>query len=141
MDPILSDLATWVGGVLAGFPLVSTLMILMAIDIVTGVSVAVVRRELNSSTSAVGMAQKVVTLCLVGVAITIGKHMPGEVPLAGVCCLFFCGTEGLSILENAGRLGVKLPAILRQSLEKLSQEPSSRRAAASSAPKKAASDE
>lgn len=127
MEQALSDLITWAGDALKAAPLIELLICLMAADVVTGVSLAITRRELNSSVSAVGMLRKVVVLVLVGVCIQLQRLAP-DAPVGTVGTLFFCGAEGLSLVENAGLLGVPLPSWFKGVFEKFQREPSSKRA-------------
>jgi toxin secretion/phage lysis holin len=116
------------GAWLRGSPLLETLLAFMALDILTGVMLAIVRRELNSSVSAIGACRKVASLAVVGVCVLLQKHMPQEAPIGAFGAIFFIASEGLSILENAALLGVPLPPWLADHLEKLKRDPSSRRA-------------
>ncbi len=120
MDALL-PVAHWLTGIGAGWlaehPMVGLLMLLMALDIVTGVIAAVVTRRLSSSASWRGMAKKSMTLLLIGVAVGFEPYA-GGLPLVNLVTGFYAFTEALSILENASEAGVPIPQALRDVLAK-----------------------
>ena len=93
-------------------------MILIVCDIITGLFCAIASKTLNSTTSFRGMTRKAVMFIIIGMAATI-EPFTGEIPLARLVALFYCIAEVISILENAAMLGVPLPKILVDSVEKL----------------------
>lgn len=110
-------------------PVISTLLLLMVMDIITGTFAAIIKRTLNSSISWQGMSKKVVMLILVGFASVLETFSQG-VPLGKLAAMFYIVTEGLSIVENAGLAGVPLPGAVTDVLVRLSQNakpPPSRR--------------
>lgn len=97
------------------------LIYLMAADILSGLIAAGVERKVSSQISFVGLARKGMILLLVGIAQLLG--MAVEIPqLAVAAAGFYCVHEGLSIIENAVRIGVPVPAVIRESLARLSPE-------------------
>lgn len=96
------------------------LLVFMAIDYVTGLGVAVKQHTLSSEVGAVGIAKKVFILLLVVVGNVLDVYVLGA---GGVCrnavIAFYLANEGLSILENAGNLGVDYPDKLRDVLAQL----------------------
>lgn len=114
-------------GCLAGFlfgeldGLVIALIALMCIDYVTGVIVGAVRHKLNSSTGFKGLAKKMLIMLIVAVANIIDTQVfQGESSIVrSAVCFLYIGNEGLSILENAGKLGLPMPQKLKSVLEQL----------------------
>lgn len=96
--------------------LVQILCVVMLADIVTGMVAAGIERRLSSTVSLRGIARKSVVLILVGVAYLIGGHtgLPIAEPVVG----FYIMHEGLSVLENAARIGVPVPEALRQAFDR-----------------------
>ena len=103
--------------------LLYALIAFMAIDYISGVIVAVVRHELSSEVGFKGIAKKVLILALVAVGHILDVHVLG----GGAVCRsavigFYLANEGISILENAGELGLPLPkkliAVLKQLKDK-----------------------
>lgn len=110
----LTAALTW----LRGQPVISVLLLLMALDVVAGTAVAIGTKTLSSPLSWQGMSRKVLTLILVGVAVLV-EPFTGDLPLSKMVALFYTATEALSIVENAAVLGVPLPAPLLDALVKM----------------------
>lgn len=118
--------AAALGGV-AGFflgemdGLLLALVGLIVLDYITGLLVGWYRRKLSSRTGSKGLAKKCFILCVVAVGHILDTQLLGGG--ASVCRSavigFYIANEGLSILENAGKLGVPLPQKLRAALEQL----------------------
>jgi len=113
------------GGVIGAFlgnmdGLLYTLIAFIIIDYITGFLCAIVERDLSSEVGARGIAKKVVILLLVGIAnlIDINVIKSGAVVRTAVI-FFYLSNEGVSILENAGRLGLPIPTKLRNVLAQL----------------------
>jgi len=102
-----------------------SLLVLQAIDFATGFLVAWSTGAVSSDVSRKGFVKKAVALLLVAAihAFTYGHPMGFD--LASMMATWFCGTELISIAENAGRAGWPLPRFLTDALAKLgTQEPS-----------------
>ena len=98
------------------------LLAFIAIDYITGLMVAIVNKTLNSSVGFKGLAKKVFILLLVLIANILDTHvMGGSGVVRGVVIAFYLANEGISILENAGKLGVPYPEKLKNVLEQLKE--------------------
>jgi toxin secretion/phage lysis holin len=97
---------------------VVALITLMMIDVVMGLVCAFGAKQISSSASWRGMSKKAGTLLVVAVSVALDPYV-ADVALAKVVSLFYCVTEALSVLENAGRLGVPMPLPLLDALQKL----------------------
>ena len=98
------------------------LLAFIAIDYITGLMVAIVNKTLNSSVGFKGLAKKVFILLLVLIANILDTHvMGGSGVVRGVVIAFYLANEGISILENAGKLGVSYPQKLKDVLEQLKE--------------------
>lgn len=103
--------------------LLIALLIFMALDYVTGITVAVLAGSLNSQVGFKGIAKKVFILLLVVVANVVDVYVLGSgSAVRGMVIFFYLANEGLSILENAGKLGVPYPDRLRSVLEQLKED-------------------
>lgn len=96
------------------------LLVAMAIDYMTGVLSAFINPglKLDSRVGFRGIVKKIMILALVSLA----HFLDASIGQAAICPLvtwFYFGNEGLSIIENAGKAGVPIPAKLRESLEQL----------------------
>ena len=99
-------------------PMLGTLAGLMILDVLMGLIAAYGAGQLSSSVSRLGAAKKAGTLMVVGVAFLLQPYM-GGFPSVPAVVLFFMVTEGLSVLENAARIGIPLPQGLKDALVKV----------------------
>lgn len=119
----LSSIVAGVGGFVVWFlggwdELIITLITLMVIDYITGVAKAIYQKSLSSSVGFKGILKKVLTLLIVGLAVTLQNVLPEGIPLREITVLFFVANEGFSILENADGL-IPLPKKIRSVLAQL----------------------
>ena len=116
-------IAAFFGGWSAGM---AALVCFMSIDYITGLVVAGIfhaspkskQGGLESHAGWKGLARKIVTLLIVAMAHKIDELM-GINYVRDAAVIGFCANEVLSIVENAGLLGVPIPTALRQALEVL----------------------
>ena len=102
--------------------LILVLLAFVATDYATGLINAFVRHEADSAVGFIGLAKKVMIFVLVAVGALLDKIMPAtNGAVRAAVCLFYVANEGLSILENAGALGLPLPSILKKWLVKLKE--------------------
>lgn len=105
--------------------LLIALIVFVTIDYITGVMCAWAEKKLSSEVGAKGIMKKVVIFSLVALA-----HIIDTVILKGVdgstfrtaVIFYYLSNEGLSITENAARLGLPVPKKLRTVLEQLNEE-------------------
>lgn len=124
MNKLIQSIAAFFAG-MASFlwggvdGLLYALIVFMILDYITGVIVAVTKHELSSEIGFKGIAKKVLIMALVAVGHILDEHILG----GGAFCRsavigFYIANEGISILENAGELGIPLPkkliAVLKQ---------------------------
>ncbi|WP_144502201.1 phage holin family protein [Bacillus thuringiensis] len=93
------------------------LVIMAAIDYLTGVCAAGYNGELKSKVGFKGIAKKVVLFLLVGVATQLDTALGSNSAIREATIFFFIGNELLSLLENAGRMGIPLPQALTNAIE------------------------
>lgn len=94
---------------------VSTLLALMLLDLVSGVIAGAAAGAVASHVGIAGWRAKSLTLCLVA-AVALGQRSLPGLPMVQLVAGGFCGLEVLSIVENARRAGVPLPAVLSRYL-------------------------
>jgi toxin secretion/phage lysis holin len=111
----------WLGWFIGGWDgFLYALVIFMLIDYATGVLCAIVEKKLSSEIGARGIFKKVVILALVGIGHTIDTHLIGDGNVIRTAVIFFfVSNEGVSLLENAGRLGLPVPQKLKEILTQL----------------------
>lgn len=92
-------------------------------DYVTGVMCAVLDKQLSSEVGFKGICRKVLIFVLVGMANILDMHVIGTGCVLRTAVLFFyISNEGVSVLENAGHLGLPVPARLLNVLEQLHED-------------------
>ncbi|RFU70349.1 holin [Peribacillus saganii] len=98
---------------------IDLLLVLMVVDLVMGTLKAIKNGRLRSLTLYLGYARKIGTFCVIIVAniIDIILDLNGIVAYGTV--LFYGYYEILSILENCGQLGMKIPPIIADKLQVL----------------------
>lgn len=95
------------------------LLIMAAIDYITGVIAAGYNGELKSKVGFKGIAKKVVLFLLVGAATQADLAIGTNSAIREATIFFFIGNELLSLLENAGKMGIPLPQSLTNAVEVL----------------------
>ena len=117
----ITAIGGWIGWFLGGVDgMLIALIVLMALDYLSGVMCAIVDKKLSSAIGFKGICKKVLILMLVGVANIIDVHVVGTgAVLRGADICFYLSNEGLSLLENAAYLGLPIPDKLREILAQL----------------------
>ena len=114
---IASLLGGWTGAI-------TTLVILMLIDYITGIIVAGVFHAspkssggaLSSAVGFKGICRKFVILLIVVVACRVDLLLDTNI-IRDATCIGFCANELVSITENAGLMGIPLPRKLVEAIE------------------------
>lgn len=118
---IFSAVGGWLGYFLGGCDgLLYALIAFVVIDYITGVMCAIINRELSSAVGFKGIFRKVLIFLLVGIANIIDVQVIGTGAVLRTAVIFFyISNEGVSLLENAGHLGLPVPEKIRSVLEQL----------------------
>lgn len=118
---IFSALGGWLGYFLGGCDgLLYTLLAFTAMDYITGVMCAVNDHTLSSEVGFRGICHKVLIFMLVGIANILDADIIGTGSVLRTAVIFFyISNEGVSLLENAGHLGLPIPAKVKTVLEQL----------------------
>ena len=106
MKIIVGSIVTAVSGFLGGMDgIMYALLAFITIDYITGVAVAIKQKKLSSEVGFWGLVRKVCILMLVGIAHYIDVYVTknGDV-IRTVVSMYYIGNEGVSILENCGKL-------------------------------------
>lgn len=126
MAGIGSTLSYFIGGVDTMFIVLCAFLL---IDYISGVIVAVVFKnstktesgKLNSSVSFKGLCKKFFVIVLVGVAhlldIALGTNF-----IRGGVIVAFISNESISIIENAGLMGIPIPETLKKAIDILQEK-------------------
>ncbi|HBM98145.1 MAG TPA: holin, partial [Ruminococcus sp.] len=85
-----------------------------------GIMCAVVDKKLSSAVGFKGIFKKVLIFALVGVGHILDTRVVGAGSVLRTAVIFFyLSNEGISLLENAGHLGLPIPKKLKSILEQL----------------------
>ena len=96
------------------------LIAFVVIDYITGVMCAIVDKKLSSEVGFKGIFKKVLIFTMVGIGNIIDVQVLGQAGVLRTAVIFFyLSTEGVSLMENAGHLGLPIPAKLKEVLEQL----------------------
>ena len=99
------------------------LIAFMATDYITGVVVAAINKQLSSEVGFRGLAKKLMILVFVSLGHIADMYVLGGTPVAmSAVMLFYIANEGLSIIENAGNLGLPVPKKLKDIMVQLKKE-------------------
>lgn len=122
-----------IGGICAALwggwdAMLKALLICMAVDYLSGIAVAALGKSTKSLTGRItsnaaftGLLRKGFELLVVLVAAQLGGFTGGDY-IRDMVVLFFVGSEGISIVENGGLLGVPLPGAVKKWFEALREK-------------------
>lgn len=100
--------------------LMITFSMFVALDFFTGALAGFYSSKLSSDRAFKGLAKKAGMMCFAIVATQLDYTFgAGDGFLRGAVLMILIGTEGISIMENLARLGIKIPRILYERLEQL----------------------
>ena len=96
------------------------LIAFVVIDYITGVFCAIADKSLSSEVGFKGICRKVLIFVLVGIGNIIDVYVLGDSSVLRTAVIFFyLSNEGVSLLENASRLGLPIPDKLKEVLSQL----------------------
>lgn len=118
---VFAAVGGWLGWFLGGCDgLLFALVAFVVIDYITGIMCAVVDKKLSSAVGFKGIFKKVLIFALVGVGHILDTRVIGTGSVLRTAVIFFyLSNEGISLLENAGHLGLPIPKKLKSILEQL----------------------
>ena len=133
-NKVVKALAT-VGGAIAGIfgewsILMTILAAAMVLDYISGVLVAAFGKSLksegghlDSKVGFVGLAKKALIIMIVLLATLLDKALGAEAMVfqtATVC--YYIANEGISVVENAGLIGLPVPEVVKRALEQMKEK-------------------
>ena len=118
---VFTGVGGWLGYFLGGYDgLLYALIVFMVADYITGVMCAINDKKLSSAVGFKGICRKVLILMLVGIANLLDVTIIGTGAVLRTAVIFFyLSNEGVSLLENAGHLGLPIPEKLKEILAQL----------------------
>ncbi len=121
IQTVFMAIGGWLGWYLGGCDgLLYALLGFVVMDYITGVMCAIIEKKLSSEIGFKGLCRKVLIFILVGAANIIDVQIIGTGSVLRTAVIFFyISNEGLSLMENAGHLGLPIPEKLKAVLEQL----------------------
>lgn len=106
-----------------------TLLLFMLIDLLSGFICAAIFKQstktdsggLSSTAMTKGIAKKVGMLLLIAVAYRVGLAL-GTAYLRDAVVIALIVEEAISILENLGKMGIKIPSVLSEAIDVLNKK-------------------
>ena len=113
--------------------LLTALLCFVILDYVTGVICAIVDHRLSSQIGFKGVCKKVLIFIMVGIGHLLDAYVLGSdgSMIRTAVIVFYLANEGLSIVENAGHVGLPIPKKLKLSSPRPAISTSSHRPASS----------
>ena len=118
---VFAGIGGWLGWFLGGYDgLLYALLAFVVVDYITGVMCAISDHTLSSEVGFKGICRKVLIFLLVGIANILDVQVIGTGSVLRTAVVFFyISNEGISLLENAGHLGLPIPEKMKSVLEQL----------------------
>ena len=118
---VFAGIGGWLGWFLGGCDgLLYALLAFVVIDYITGIMCAVVDKKLSSEIGFKGIFKKILIFALVGIGHIIDAQVISSGSVLRTAVIFFyISNEGVSLIENAGHLGLPIPEKLKSVLEQL----------------------
>lgn len=113
---ILTTFVYLVGGIDIAM---KSLLIVIVIDYITGVISAIYNKKLNSTIGLKGILKKFSYLIIVSLSVILDRIVGDTGAIRTIVIYFFVANDGISIVENIGKMGVPLPKKLTEVLEQL----------------------
>ncbi len=121
---IFAAIGAYIGWFLGGFDgLLYALVAFVVLDYITGLMVAVLEKKLSSSIGFKGIFKKVLIFIFVGIGHIIDFYILQNGSAVRTAVIFFyLSNEGLSIVENAAKIGLPVPESLKKVFTELKKE-------------------
>lgn len=100
----------------------TVLCVFMCIDIITGVMKGAITGGLKSSIGWKGMLRKGAIMLVIILAHMLDLMVGGLPVFRTMATYFYVGNEGISILENLGKIGVPIPKGITKYIKQLSKK-------------------
>jgi toxin secretion/phage lysis holin len=103
--------------------IMTALIIVIFIDLITGITVAFVEKKVSSEVCTKGFARKFLMLLIVALGHVLDMYIIGSGnALKVAAALYYIICESVSIIENCAALGLPVPKKLKDVLEQLKNE-------------------
>ncbi|SEN56706.1 holin family protein [Paenibacillus sp. OV219] len=104
------------------------LLVLIIAEYITGFLRAIRYGTVNADVIGWSIVRKTLILFIVGLASMLDGWNEHGVPIFRTAAIYFyCGREGLSLIEHLGANGIPLPRVMKDFLEQLSEHKNEKR--------------
>ena len=100
--------------------LLTVLAWFVVVDYISGVVLAIKQGRLNSRIGFIGLMKKAIIFLVIIIAHLLDE-LTGIGAIRSMAVLFYISNEGISILENLGKLNIPYPHKLKEILEQLEE--------------------
>lgn len=113
----------WIAYFLGGIDhLIKAFVIFMVIDYILGIMVAFVVKNVDSKKAFKGLFKKLAMILMVIAAVQLDLATESGNFMRNAMILFLIGMEGISMVENLGKLGIPVPKFLANAFTQLQNE-------------------
>ena len=116
MSVILTTFIYLLGGVDVAL---QCLLVMIILDYISGIASAIYNKNLDSKIGLKGILKKFMYLVIVCVSVIIDKIVGNTGVVRTLVIYFFVANDGLSIIENMGKMDIPLPKKLIDTLNQL----------------------
>lgn len=123
INNIVSAILTTIIYLLGGLDIaLKSLLIVIVIDYLTGVTSAIYNKKLSSNIGFKGIIKKFCYLLIVALSVVIDNLTGKSGVIRTLVIYFLVSNDGLSILENMAEINIKLPSKLIDALEQIKKK-------------------
>ncbi|MEO4053353.1 phage holin family protein [Solibacillus sp. CAU 1738] len=115
----MAGVAYFVGGI---DHLIKALIIFMAIDYALGLMVGFTHKNIESKKAFKGLLKKAAMILMVIAAVQLDLATESGSFMRNAMILFLIGLEGISMIENLGKLGIRVPKFLANAFSQLQMD-------------------
>lgn len=124
MENLIKGAIAGTGGIASFFfggwtQLMTVLVVFIVIDFLSGVALAAKEGKASSRELWFGVTRKIGTLAIIAVAHMLDTTIGDGHLIRDAAIFFYLAGELLSLIENAGRLGVPIPPVIQRAVEVL----------------------
>ena len=117
---LIGGTMAWIGYLVGGIDhLVKALVIFMTIDYTLGFMVSLVIKKTESKKMFKGLIKKTAMILMVFAAVQLDLATESGNFMRNAMILFLIGMEGISMIENLGKLGIPVPKFLSNAFSQL----------------------
>ena len=120
---LIGSSMAWLAYLLGGIDhLVKAFIIFMVIDYILGLMVAYTVKNIESKKAFKGLLKKLAMILMVVAAVQLDLATESGDFMRNAMILFLIGMEGISMVENLGQLGIKVPHFLKNAFVQLNND-------------------